>query len=348
MNVKKIIAASTVTLVVATQAMTAISMAATTTANYPAEWNTAVQFMKDNGLSSTANSVSEYQPLATVSREAAAKFFVNFAKKFFNKQADTTKVCTFSDINEAQSWAVPYIIEACQMGLLNGADGKFMPKAQLTKLQFLTVLARLTKNNPSIQPTQAFNLMKQEGVTKAATLADTVRPVTRIELAILFQRAADKYAQQAQTQEQATNTTDVASILGSILGGDDNTQTTTTEATGATETTSATTTTGTEETTETVAGENVLTISLDPATPAATQLPKGANGVDVMKIDLTAGSEDVTVNSLKLKRVGLGVSTSVTHVVALVDGARVSKSKKFNDTTDDVDLNITPAIVVKA
>jgi len=32
----------------------------------------------------------------------------------------------------------------------------------------------------------------------------------------------------------------------------------------------------------------------------------------------------------------------------LVDGARVSKSKKFNDTTDDVELNITPAIVVKA
>ena len=144
MNVKKIIAASTATVVVASQVLTAVSMAATT-ANYPEEWTKAVQFMKENNLSSTANSVEEYQPLATVKREAAAKFFVNFAKKFFNKQADTTKVCTFEDINQAQAWAVPYIIEACQMGLLKGSNGNFLPSQELTKLQFLTVLARIVK-----------------------------------------------------------------------------------------------------------------------------------------------------------------------------------------------------------
>ena len=348
MNVKKIIAASTAAVVVASQALTAVSMAATT-ANYPEEWVKAVNFMAENGLSSTANSVEEYQPLATVKREAAAKFFVNFAKKFFNKQADTTKVCQFDDINEAQSWAVPYIVEACQMGLLKGADGKFMPKAELTKLQFLTVLARMAKNNPSIEPTQAFNLMKEEGVTKAASIKDTVRPVTRIELAILFMRAADKYAQPAQeqgntnTQEQAG---DIGSILGSILGDteESNENTSDTENASDTEETSATTEedtettseeteteTTTEETNETVAGENKLVVALNPNTPAAQDIPYNASVVEFTRVDFTAGSEDVTVNSIKVARAGLGSDEDFDKVWLVVDGKRISTDKSINN-----------------
>jgi len=96
MNVKKLIALSTAGVFVASQVLTGVVSAAST--NYPAEWVEAVNFMKEYGLSSKANSVEEYEPLATVKREAAAKFFVNYAKKVFNKQADTTKACTFSDL----------------------------------------------------------------------------------------------------------------------------------------------------------------------------------------------------------------------------------------------------------
>jgi hypothetical protein len=126
MDIKKIIASATAGAVIASQLMSGIVMAVSTTA-YPAEWQEAVNFMKDHNLSSTADSVEQYVPLATVKREAAAKFFVNFAKNEFGKTVDATKVCNFTDLNEAQSWAVPFIVEACQMGLLKGSDGKFMP-----------------------------------------------------------------------------------------------------------------------------------------------------------------------------------------------------------------------------
>ena len=187
MDIKKIIAGTTAVAVITTQALSGMAFAASTaTANQA--WTDAVNFMKTQGLSSTANSVAEYAPMATVKREAASKFFVAFAKKEFGMKADTTKVCNFSDINKANSVFVPYIIEACQMGILHGANGKFMPKATLTKLQFLTVLARIVKNNSAIQPADAFNVLKAEGITNADSLAATVRPVSRIELAMLFER----------------------------------------------------------------------------------------------------------------------------------------------------------------
>jgi len=79
----------------------------------------AVGFMKNYGLSSTANSVAEYIPTATVNREAASKFFVNFAKNIFNKEnyVRTELECNFTDLLEAQDWARPYIIESCKLGL---------------------------------------------------------------------------------------------------------------------------------------------------------------------------------------------------------------------------------------
>ena len=187
MNIKKIIAGTTAVAVIATQALSGVAAAANTTAAN-SSWTDAVNFMKTQGLSSTANSVAEYAPMATVKREAASKFFVAFAKKEFGTTTDTTKVCNFSDINEANSVFVPSIIEACQMGILKGANGKFMPKATLTKLQFLTVLARIVKNDSSIQPADAFNNLKAEGITNADSLSATVRPVSRIELAMLFKR----------------------------------------------------------------------------------------------------------------------------------------------------------------
>jgi len=354
MNVKKILAASTAAVVVASQALTAVSMAATTTANYPEEWVKAVQFMKENGLSSTANSVEEFQPLATVKREAAAKFFVNFAKKFFNKKPDTTKVCTFSDINEAQAWAVPYIIEACQMGLLKGTNGKFLPKQDLTKLQFLTVLARLVKNNPNIEPVQAFNLMKQEGITKAASIQDTVRPVTRIELAILFMRAAEKYAHQAQEQANSDANSDIGSILGSILGGDEEA---TQENTGSTEETSATTEeTTSEENTETTTTsatteENVLSVTLNPSTPKQVIAPENGKHVVVAKVDFTAGAEDVTLNNVLVKLNGLINRDDVDSIYFTDENdVVVSNDKKLTtDYTATVTFNnyVIPANTTK-
>jgi len=345
MNLKKIIAATTVVTVIATQGMMGITSAATTSTN--SAWTDAVNFMKAQGLSSTANSVADYNPMATVKREAAAKFFVAFAKKEFGTKADSTKNCNFSDINEANSVFVPSIIEACQMGILRGANGKFMPKATLTKLQFLTVLARITKKDSSIEPAGAFTALKSEGITKADSLASTVRPVSRIELAMLFKRGTEKYAisNSDTTGSDDTSGSDIGSVLGSILGGDDTTSTTTGDTTSTT--TGNTTTGDTTTTTTTTSGEDKLVVSLNPNTPAASDLADGVNS-NVLKFDVTAGDKDVTVKTITLKRNGLGASDAVDSVVIFNGAERVSKSKKFNSTTDIAEVNLNPELTVKA
>ena len=80
MNIKKLIAGTTAVAVIATQAMTSLTVVSA--ANVNPEWEAAVNFMNEQGLSSVAGSVEQYMPLVTVTREQAAKFFVDFAKKY--------------------------------------------------------------------------------------------------------------------------------------------------------------------------------------------------------------------------------------------------------------------------
>ena len=162
--------------------------------HYPDEWMEAVNFMKENWLSSTANSVSEYEPLATVKRESASKFLYNYAKNLFNKDyVKSVKDCKFNDLYDAQRWAVVYIIKSCRLWLLKWENWNFLPKQEFTKAQLLTVLARIYKNDPSLSIQDAFDVMKEYWITKENNLSDTFRPITRIELALLFKRAYNKY-----------------------------------------------------------------------------------------------------------------------------------------------------------
>jgi len=215
----------------------------------------------------------------------------------------------------------------------------------------LTVLARLVKNDASIEPQTAFNLMKQDGITKAADVAETVRPVSRIELAILFKRAVEKYAQAQPTEETTEETTDstsISDILGSILG--ETTEETTTQEAETTTTEEAETPTEevettTEEDNTVTTTENVLTVALDPATPAAQNIPYNVAVVEYTRVDVTAGSEDSTIKRIRIARGDLGSRDDFGKVWLVVDGVRITSDKSLN-SDDYVDFNLN--YVVKA
>ena len=343
MNIKKLLAGTTVVTLVATQAMTGLT--AVSAASINEEIAAAVNFMKTEGLSSVANSVEQFKPYDSVYRQTAAKFFVEFAKKEFNKKADATKVCTFKDLDKAATDEFrKYIKEACQMWLMHGDKGYFYPTRKITKLSFLTVLARIVKNNPKIEPVDAFNIMKAEWITKVNSIKDVIKPISRWELAVLFRRAVEKYAT-AQKEDNTNNNSngDIADVISSVLGGDNNNNQATT---GNTNTDNNQATTGDTNNQTTPAGEDKLVVAVDPATPASTDLPKGADGVKVLTIDLTAGSKDVSISEIKLKRYGFG-SDTVEKAAAYVNWKRVSKSKSFN-LDDEANVLVSPAYVVKA
>ncbi|MBT5492786.1 hypothetical protein HOK00_11395 [bacterium] len=59
-----------------------------------------------------------------------------------------------------------------------------------------------------------------------------------------------------------------------------------------------------------ISGDNLLMAELSATTPAGTDLPLAANGVNVLSFDVTAGSEDVSITAMELERTGFGESAA--------------------------------------
>ena len=336
-SLKKLLAGVTATVVVASSAISGLVYAAEGASN--PEWEAAVQFMKEKGLSSTANSVSEYDPMGTVKREAAAKLFTNLAKNVFGMTPDVTKNCSFVDLNEAREEFRSYIIESCQLWIFKGTeDGYFLPKQVLKKHQFLTVLARIIKNDPTIEPEQAFNMLKEEWITKEGSYADTIRNVSRIELAMLFQRATEKYAEDTTADDDTTDD-ELGDLLGGLFGDDDDTTAddttaddTTADDTTADDTTADDTTADdtTADDTTTVSGGD-LEVALDPDTPREQYVPGTGNHIKVMKLDFIAGENDVKLSAITVTLEGMVSKSNITNVyLEDEDGNVLTNQREFN------------------
>ena len=96
-----------------------------------------------------------------------------------------------------------------------------------------------------------------------------------------------------------------------------------------------------------ISGDNLLMAELSADTPAGADLPQWATGVEILKFDVTAGSEDVSITAVELERVGFGES-SADKVAVYTEEWRASKAKSFNDSDDVANVTFSPAVVVKA
>lgn len=112
------------------------------------ELQSAITWMYEYSLTSY-RTVDDFMGESYLTREQAAKFFVEFAKKILGKVVDETKVVKLSDLKKANPTLQSYIKEANQLGLFKGTNGKYLPLNNLTKAQALAVIIRAkdgTKN----------------------------------------------------------------------------------------------------------------------------------------------------------------------------------------------------------
>jgi len=76
-----------------------------------------------------------------------------------------------------------------------------------------------------------------------------------------------------------------------------------------------------------------LTVTLASDTPAGISMAQGAAGIGLLAINLTAGSGDVTLSGLAVKRFGVGASSNWSNLY-LYDGAtRLTDGRSVNSTT---------------
>ncbi|MGO4537404.1 S-layer homology domain-containing protein [Paenibacillus sp. 2TAB19] len=86
----------------------------------------------------------QFNPHAQISRQEMA-VILNRAYAYMNgKNTGNTSTASFTDMNNAQSWAIEAIANVERLGLVRGGgNGKFNPQSSLTRAEAATVIAKL-------------------------------------------------------------------------------------------------------------------------------------------------------------------------------------------------------------
>lgn len=324
MNFKKIL------LGLVAVALTSVSLAPVANAaiNDP-EFDAALMWMSENGLTKY-NTAESFMPYATLTREQAAKFLSTFAVTNLCLEVVDSASCDFSDVPADPSLG-EYVALACELGLVKGSNGKYMPTAPMTKAAVITVLSRAMaaaegKDAPSedVAPRWANHLTaaRAAGITKETNAAALDRSVTRYEVALMLYRARVDAAECSDV--------DVEDLLNDLFGDD----TTDDTATG-------------DDTTDDVVTESNGTVKamLSSATPNGVTLP-GKVTAKVATFEFAATTEDVVLSEVTLTRKGLGADAVVDKLTLFANGELVTKSKSFN-SDDEVILTLNPTVTIK-
>jgi hypothetical protein len=258
---------------------------------------------------------------------------------------EVSETCTgkFSDL-PATDWGCKYAEAALSAGFI-AANPKFRPNDLVSKSEALKMVM------------QARGVAAKAWVTPwEKSYVDAAVEAWVLTSAFTDYSAAAKRSMVFVTADSAvTSTTDDSTNVGgddSDINLDDLFGDLFGDGTGSGVTNTGTTSTGTTSTgtsnngwTTVVTGGNVE-VSLNPASPISQTVPKSGL-VPFGKFDFTAGSSDVSVNSIKLKREGLSNRTDIRRVYFEKDWMRVSN--RTNVATDDTVLvSFSPALVIRA
>ena len=324
MNLFRKIAAS-----VALAALVVSTTATSVSAYSAAELTAANGLAAANVINDHTADPANYNLDSLVLRQEAAKVAVNIDSTVSVK---TTCDNEFADITATtpNNWVCGYAEALLDAGKVS-ANTNFNPETNVTKSEATKMMleaAGCTNVYTNVNNWQAevVNFASTNNIIDSFTDYNT--PATR---GFVFQVAYNAMNSCPIEEEECS---ELMQTLG-ICTVDNNTNTNT----GSTNT--GTTNTGTTNNT-------TAKIALSSDNVAGADVPSNVSGVEVMKFDITAWDEDATINAITLKRVGLGASSAVNSVVLFSDNERVSKAKNFNSTTDIAEVNITPALVVKA
>ncbi len=94
-------------------------------------------------------------------------------------------------------------------------------------------------------------------------------------------------------------------------------------------------------------GNGTLEVVLSSSNPVGDDVPKGANGVSLLSLDLSAScDDDVVVTDMTVLHQGLGVETDIEGVYASVDGSRLTRKRTIDSQSQTADLHFKTALVV--
>lgn len=253
---------------------------------------------------------------------AVARWIANLEKK-------TTCDGTFKDVSATKpnDWAC-YTIEQLSDNGLIALNENFRPEDNISKAEGIGMIVKAAfgdkyEYDATLETTwqeQVVAFAVSEGVTSNFTNYDT--PATRGFVFAAWSNAM---------QSNPDNGEDIKKIMCELLGicdeeGEDKE--------------------GEDKDPTTPVVKGSFEITLNPKTPAAQTIPKSGL-VPFGKFDISAGKEDVKIESVKLTREGLSERTDIRRVYFEKDGIRVSNRSSVGIDEDAV-VTFTPALTVRA
>lgn len=278
------------------------------------------ELLADNSVIGVQSNESGYRLGDTVTRAELAKITANLGGYTATECAGTT----YGDVGASLGDLCGYIEALAEAGVVSTANANFRPNASVTRAEAVKMLLGAVGETGSSE---------DAGYTDLANLGDLATYVNRAnELGC----AADA----TFFRPNATSSRGEAFKIAACVAGLEVDTTTPVDPTPGT---------NTGVTTPTVAG--ALTVALD-GTAVAQYVPKNASSVKVGAVKLTAGTSDVTVQSIVVSRSGLGNANDITSsngIRAAQNGVVISSTADYyNPTSQKATVYFSPALVVKA
>ncbi len=157
----------------------------------------AIDYLYVNGLTMFGTEET-FMGGQSLRRDEAAAFFARFARDVLEMEVDEdAEGCEFSDLASAHQDLLGEIEAACQLGLMRGHEGAFMPTDTFSNAHAMTVLVRLLvgdQEEPEDNWAANYAAVAQEAGFTVSLAADVEAnlhaPISRADVAKMIEAAS--------------------------------------------------------------------------------------------------------------------------------------------------------------
>ena len=258
----------------------------------------------------------------SITRAEMAKMLSVYATEILGKTADTSRACTFTDVDSVKWNLHDFIIESCQLGIMgqNMPNNAFRPYDTISRAEFGTALSRLLwgdeHNGGTPYYADHLNALKEAGIMTQIANAESTKEIRGYVMLMLMRSEANSICEDVVVKvtcaAEAVDGTykDCPTVCRD--NGDDSSDTT--------------------------VKSGDLAIKVTPATDRKALIEGKVSDLDTITLK---ASEKITVNSITLERFGYSTASDV-DTVWLEDayGNKITDEKSLSSSKDTVTLKI--------
>ena len=273
-------------------------------ATYSDELQGAYDYAYSKGIT-TMTSIDNANMYGELTRGQLSKMISQWAEKEMWVKADETASCSFSDASTAEGDLATWVVKACQMGLMGQGINAFRPNDKVTRGEFGTVLSRAIWGDKYNQENPFY--AKHLQALKDAGIMTKIEEPNSLEIRgwvmLMLQRAAETVSGDDECNDPAV-------LLACALG-----------STGCPAKCADKASEEKKDSTRVIAGD--LDVSVVDYSSDVKSAPIGIFSANTLKFN---ASEKIQLDSLTLKRTGLGTQKSISKVWLEKNGVAVTNS----------------------